>query len=258
MSNHIYHQEYPYLIYRHTSKTSGKSYIGYTSKTIEKRLQGHLYDVKHGSTYAFHNALRKYGKDDFISEILYICYSKDDAANAEIMLIETYNTYRDGYNETAGGDKPPGMSGRKGADNPKSKQIIVDDVVYHSIRSAIEILKMDASTIHSYNKCPTGNIKEYAKSKRSIRPVKIDNIEYSSLNEASRLLNIYIVRVREYVDKSLHLQYKDIFEYYETRRKTTSVIINGVSYDSKSAAQIALNITKYQLNLSISQFPTLS
>lgn len=254
MSTNIYLQRFQYLVYIHTCTVTGKSYIGYTSKSLEERLKGHLYDTKYGSTLAFHNALRKYTKDNFISNVLFMCYSKEDAAYAEIQLIETYNTFKNGYNETRGGDKPPGMIGRKGKDNPKSKQIIVDNVLYESTAMAVRTLKMDASTIYNYNKCPTGNIQLYAESKRTIRPIIIDNIKYKSIAEASRLLKIYIVRIREYVDNSLHLEYDSIHEYAALKRKTTPVIINGIHYESKKIAQQALGLSKYELNLITSQF----
>ena len=259
MPTDIYHQNYSYLVYKHTSKISGKSYIGYTSKSLDERLKGHLYDTKYGSTLAFHNALRKYGKENFISDVLYICESKSEAGRAEIELIETYDTYRNGYNETKGGDKPPGMLGRTGSDNPKSKQIIVDGILYPSMKTATKSLKMNASTIYAYNKKPTGNISEYAKSKRSIRPIIIDGIHYSSINEASKKLGIYIVRIREYVDKSLHLTFSNIHEYHNTKRKYTPVTILGIDYVSKIDAMKALNLTKYELNrLIIPEFSTTS
>ena len=258
MSKHIYDKRYPYLVYIHTSKISGKSYIGYTSKSLKARFNGHLYDTKYGSTLAFHNALRKYGKENFVSDILYVCNSKEEACRAEIELIDVYCTYKNGYNETKGGDMPPGMLGRIGFDNPKSKQIIVDNILYPSIRAAVKSLKMDASTIYTYNKNPTGNILEYAESKRSIRPVIIDGIHYSSINDASNKLGIYIVRIREYVDKSLHLKFSNINEYYNTKRKSIPVTISGIDYTSKKDAMKCLGLTKYELNSLISRLSTAS
>jgi hypothetical protein len=42
------------LIYKATSKTSGKSYIGLTSRTLEERKQEHYYQAKgEHKTYAF-------------------------------------------------------------------------------------------------------------------------------------------------------------------------------------------------------------
>ncbi len=52
------------IIYKHTSKTSGKSYIGLTKGTIEKRLWEHLLKSLKGKNTHFHNAIRKYGIDD--------------------------------------------------------------------------------------------------------------------------------------------------------------------------------------------------
>lgn len=93
------------LIYMHTSKTSGKSYIGFTSNTIEDRLKGHLKAVEKGYNLTFHNAIRKHGIDDFASRILEnnildikLCKER------EIYWIAHYDTCSNGYNMTKGGD----------------------------------------------------------------------------------------------------------------------------------------------------------
>jgi len=43
---------------------NGKLYVGWTAKTAIRRFAGHLRAVRQGSTYAVHNALRKYGPDE--------------------------------------------------------------------------------------------------------------------------------------------------------------------------------------------------
>lgn len=252
MSNTTY-QDFKYLIYKHTCKLSGKSYIGHTSKTLEERFKGHMYDVKYGSTSAFHNALRKYGRENFIPEILYICKDKETALKAEIELIQTYDTKHNGYNETFGG---VGFFGEVSKSIPnftkKSKTITIDGITYASIKDAIKSLHMDASTIYEYLKNPTGDVKGYSRSRTCIRPIVIDNIQYPSLIEASRSLKIYIVRVREYVDQNLHLTYKNINEYANTKRKSSPVEIYGKSFPSKAEAMKFFNLTRYELNLIVS------
>ena len=52
-----------YLIYKHTNKINGKSYIGQTSRSINERLNEHL-----KSDSVFGKALRKYGIENFQSE----------------------------------------------------------------------------------------------------------------------------------------------------------------------------------------------
>ena len=87
-------------IYKITNKVNGKSYIGQTRYTIEFRWRQHLH--KKDNTY-FHNAIRKYGADNFIVEKLEEC-NIEDLNEKEIYYIAKYNTFKDGYNLTIGGD----------------------------------------------------------------------------------------------------------------------------------------------------------
>lgn len=87
-------------IYKITNKVNGKSYIGQTRYTIEFRWRQHLH--KKDNTY-FHNAIRKYGADNFIVEKLEEC-NIEDLNEREIYYIAKYNTFKDGYNLTIGGD----------------------------------------------------------------------------------------------------------------------------------------------------------
>lgn len=98
------------IIYKATNKVNNKSYIGQTIYTLEKRKSGHLHSVRNNSTVYFHNAIRKYGEENFTWEVI------DDTAKTigELNLLEQkyikeYYTFRDdpecnGYNLTAGGE----------------------------------------------------------------------------------------------------------------------------------------------------------
>jgi len=100
-----------WLIYRHTSTTSGKSYIGLTKCTMEKRWSQHASDAKCGSTLYFHNAIRLYGRGDWIHDVLHDnINSLDEATQLEIYYIKKYNTFENGYNLTIGGE---GNNGNK-------------------------------------------------------------------------------------------------------------------------------------------------
>lgn len=88
------------IIYKITNKVNGKSYIGQTRYTLEFRWRQHIH--KKDDTY-FHNAIRKYGIESFSLEILEECdYSKLN--EREIFYIAKYNTFKEGYNLTIGGD----------------------------------------------------------------------------------------------------------------------------------------------------------
>jgi transposase-like protein len=88
------------IIYKITNKVNGKSYIGQTRFTLEFRWRQHLH--KKDNTY-FHNAIRKYGAENFTKEILEEC-DVDKLNSREIFYIAKYNTFKEGYNLTIGGE----------------------------------------------------------------------------------------------------------------------------------------------------------
>ena len=93
-------------IYQITNTINGKIYIGKTTKTIERRFQGHLSKAKcHNNTH-LHNAIRKYGKEAFTITALESGFDSEEALNeAEIRYIAELNPQ---YNMTEGGE---GISG---------------------------------------------------------------------------------------------------------------------------------------------------
>ena len=87
------------IIYKITNKVNNMSYIGQTRFTLEFRWRQHQH--KKDNTF-FHNALRKYGIENFSIEILEECNVKD-LDSREIFYIAKYNTFKEGYNLTLGG-----------------------------------------------------------------------------------------------------------------------------------------------------------
>lgn len=85
-------------IYKITKKSNGKSYIG-QSNDIERRFKEHKYKAD----IPIELAIKKYGIDAFIYEIIEIC-SIDKLDEKEIYWIAYYNTYKGfGYNCNPGG-----------------------------------------------------------------------------------------------------------------------------------------------------------
>lgn len=69
------------LIYKATSATTGKVYIGQTTQTLQERINqhnSHAYSYQYN--YHFHNAIRKYSPEDFNYEII-----EDNIASSEIL-----------------------------------------------------------------------------------------------------------------------------------------------------------------------------
>lgn len=95
------------IVYKLTNKINGKSYIGITTNSLEKRIIQHHYDARHGVDRPLYRAMRKYGENNFSSEIIDTAQSLEELKQKEQYWIEYYNTYGangQGYNATRGGD----------------------------------------------------------------------------------------------------------------------------------------------------------
>jgi group I intron endonuclease len=99
-------------IYKFTNKINSKSYIGQTNN-IEKRKRGHKSDSYNAKSHSyklpFHNAIRKYGWENFKFEIIEEIpdeMGRDYLNEREIFFIDYFKTLttQNGYNLTVGGD----------------------------------------------------------------------------------------------------------------------------------------------------------
>lgn len=98
-----------HCIYKHTNKTTGKSYIGLTCKGMQERLRGHIGMATGGSMFPFHCAIRKYGfRRNWESVVLTDNLSLDEASSLEEYYISELDTLcPNGYNLHPGGYTSP-------------------------------------------------------------------------------------------------------------------------------------------------------
>ena len=92
-------------IYKITNIVNNKSYIGQTSKTIEARWEQHWKCLNKNECLnrPLYRAFIKYGKDNFKIEEIEEC-NEDIVNEREIYWISYFNTFKDGYNLTIGGE----------------------------------------------------------------------------------------------------------------------------------------------------------
>ena len=93
-----------HIIYKITSKITGKSYIGLSSSTLKERWRLHIVSSKQTNNIHFYNAIRKYGVDEWDLEVIYHCQDLTEARLQETNYITEYDTYNNGYNSTLGGE----------------------------------------------------------------------------------------------------------------------------------------------------------
>ena len=129
--------EYYGIIYKIENMINHKVYIGQTSqergfkdrycrkgKGIEIVYNSYLYEQKHNRYYNIHlfKAIEKYGFDAFVvDEIFDAALTECELNEKEIFYIEKFDSFRNGYNSTLGGD---GTSGYKPPTGKKHKQSI--------------------------------------------------------------------------------------------------------------------------------------
>lgn len=93
-------------IYIIRNTVNDKVYIGQTTMTVEERFNSHKKPSteKQKKNYKIYNAMRKYGRDKFYVETLETGISADKLDEREIEYIAQYDSFRNGYNSTPGGD----------------------------------------------------------------------------------------------------------------------------------------------------------
>jgi len=98
------------LIYKATNTINQKSYVGKTENTFDKRKSDHLTDAKRDKGFAFHSAIRKYGEENFVWEIVEDNITGDAVLNQkEEYYISLYESFGPkGYNMTKGGEGQKG------------------------------------------------------------------------------------------------------------------------------------------------------
>lgn len=93
-------------IYKLINMITNKIYIGKTSVEIEKRIKRHFNEANKGSNLYLHQAIRKYGKENFRVEQIDVAETLEELAKKEKYWIEYYKSYEKeiGYNLTKGGE----------------------------------------------------------------------------------------------------------------------------------------------------------
>jgi len=105
-------------IYKATCKTNNKNYIGQAKKFqgkfsdkwgYEKRWKSHIYEALYSKSdhcSLLNNAIRKYGPENFIIELIDEANDQDELDDLETKYIEEYNCLvPNGYNLDTGGKK---------------------------------------------------------------------------------------------------------------------------------------------------------
>ena len=90
-------------VYKITNQVNGKAYIGITVRDPEARWREH---INRDTSSAIHRAIQKYGVDQFQFEIIDRATSIGELIELEKGRIKENDSYKNGYNNSEGGDFP--------------------------------------------------------------------------------------------------------------------------------------------------------
>lgn len=93
------------IIYAITNSVNGKRYIGQSRQGLARRKGEHMHRFNLGERdHKLYQAMRKHGIENFTFEILCNALRAEYLDDLEMLFIERFNTFRNGYNMTCGGD----------------------------------------------------------------------------------------------------------------------------------------------------------
>lgn len=180
-----------YKVYIIKSLINDKCYIGYTKHTLNHRLSTHFRCAKKNSmsNNKFANAILKYGIDNFLISLLFECDNKEEALNKEIFYIKEYDSVKNGYNSSKGGEVG-GISG-KHADFSGSKNPFYGKK--HSEETKLKIAQREykkGEDHHFYKTKTKTSFKEGEGHPHSIQ-ITIDGVKYGSIQQACKILKLH-------------------------------------------------------------------
>lgn len=116
------------IIYKYTSP-SNKVYIGQTINEEKRKREHKDYSYSNRDNMPFHAAIRKYGFESFLYEVVYEGFfntteeSTKKLNEMEQYFIKKYDSYNTGYNATKGGDSVRGYKWTEKARENHSKRV---------------------------------------------------------------------------------------------------------------------------------------
>lgn len=137
------------VIYIIKNTCNDKVYIGQTKQAVEERFRQHLKPstFKKRGTYKIYNAMAKYGKENFYYEVLEKNIEECDVDKKEIFYISKYDSFKNGYNSTNGGDSKTIC---KVTDLEKLKELSEKGISYKEIAKEFGVNKATIQrTLHS-------------------------------------------------------------------------------------------------------------
>jgi group I intron endonuclease len=179
-----------YKVYIIKSIINDKVYIGFTKHTLKHRLATHYRCAKKNSmnNNKFARAILKYGIGNFTIDLLFECDDKKEALSKEMFYIKEYNSFKDGYNSTLGGEV--GEPNKNHADFSGEKNPFYGKKHTEESRKKIGQREYKVGKEHMWHGVKHKSaFKEGEDHPFSIQ-ITIDGVKYGSIQQACKILNL--------------------------------------------------------------------
>lgn len=203
-------------IYIIKNTINDKVYIGQTTMSVHERFMTHMKPSAHKrrKTSKLYNAVNKYGRDIFYVETLEENIPIEELDEKEIKYIEKYDSFKNGYNSTTGGD---GRIINKIEDEKEVLRLAKNGKTMAEIAKIFNVDKMTIQRLlrhlNFYYRPDQNKIIELAKSGLSNR--KIAEIIGCHVHTVSRALNRKNCRKRRVPIRCRDINYDELkADYY--------------------------------------------
>lgn len=245
----------PCYLYKIVNTINGKCYIGLTGDPKRRQFQ-HYHQRKHRTVSILHLAINKYGKDNFLFEIICIG-SREYIAEMEVKAIHLYQTTNKkfGYNIKPGGEKGRGY---RLVNTKRDKAQFVSGFWFPNIRTALVSLEISKSVFQlRRSKGTLGEITQKClRGNWSGVPIYMGGFWWEDIFQASSVLNVTpeALKMREkrnqrHANHMVREQQGELNHMYNIAAKdhpsSTPMTVLGVSYDCMKHATEATGISKY-------------
>jgi hypothetical protein len=236
MSDYTASDEHTHTIY--SIEINGKFYVGQTGNYRNRKKQ-HMKELRANRHYNPHlqSAFNKHGESSVRWQILETCpHSEID--HAERKWVKHYDSYKNGFNRTEGGDRLFGIP------------VTWNGVSYPSISACAGDLGIDGMTLSwRLEQGYTRDSDLKGRGSKHAKPVTWNNIEYASTIAAARANNVAGRTFKAWIDKGYTCD-EDTPE--SLGRPPKVVYWNGQAYKSPEQAAnengIVLDSMYYYLN----------
>lgn len=241
-----------YYIYKITSP-NGKTYVGLTDD-FGRRMKEHERSpgktLKKGQhTSKLINAIKKYKFDNLKKEVIMSCFGFENAKLCEIELVKFYDSFKNGYNLTAGGDSNP-RAGKLNKDQVEEIRDLLENTSESLNVIAEKYGVSDVTVIDiQYNRRwkYMGNARKiYRKKPEALR---------GSKNPTAKLNEEQVRQMK--IDSMEGMSRKDIKEKYEISKTLVALIlteetwkhvkVEGYEYKAKRNGNAKLDVEKVRL-----------